>query len=87
MFGVLLGDRDLNRPTVTEDPVQTNERHYLELIARLDEDQLGAVVDLALNSRAPCMRRALLGPPAAAGDQRERRAFVSALDALARTSS
>jgi hypothetical protein len=62
------------------------------LIARLDVDQLGAVVDLALDLKQPWMKSALLGLPAAGDDQAERVALLLGLDrqrgqASARTDS
>jgi hypothetical protein len=83
-FGVVLPDRDLStRREVTEVQIKRNERRYAALVALLTADQLSAVTDLALDLRSPWMRRALLGLPAAAGDQEARQALLSGLDRLA----
>jgi hypothetical protein len=42
------------------------------VIAKLDEDQLIQVIDLALDMKSPWMRRALLQLPPAGDDQRDR---------------
>jgi hypothetical protein len=82
-FGVVLPDRDLNSGReATEVQIARNERRYAALVGLLTADQLSAVIDLALDLRSPWMRRALLGLPAAAGDQEARRALLSGLDAL-----
>jgi hypothetical protein len=83
-FGVVLPDRDLStRREVTEVQIKRNEKRYAALVALLTADQLSAVIDLALDLRLPWQRRALLGLPAAAGDQEERAALLSGLDRLA----
>jgi hypothetical protein len=84
IFGAILPDRDLNnRREATEEQIKRSERRYNALVGILTEDQLSAVVDLALDLRLPWQRRALLGLPAADGDREARQALLSGLDALA----
>jgi hypothetical protein len=84
IFGAILPDRDPNsRREATEEQIKRSERRYNELAGLLTENQLSAVVDLVLDLRLPWQRRALLGLPAAAGDQEERAALLSGLDRLA----
>jgi hypothetical protein len=83
-FGVVLPDRDPSSGReATEVQIARNEKRYAALVAILTADQLSAVIDLALDLRSPWMRRALLGLPAAAGDQEAQQALLSGLDALA----
>lgn len=83
-FGAVLANTDpATRREATEVQIARNERRYSALTGLLTEDQLGAVVDLALDLRSPWMGRALLGRPPIAGDQEARQALLSGLDCLA----
>ena len=83
VFGVVLGDRDPNRPSVSEERAKQNERRYLRMVAMLSTDQLCAVVDLALDLRPGWARRAVLGLPLVGDDEQERRHLLDGLDVIA----
>jgi hypothetical protein len=53
------------------------------MLERLSPEQALAVVDLALDLRSPWIRRAILELPLADGDEGERQALLSGLDAIA----
>jgi hypothetical protein len=83
VFGVVLGDRDPNRPVVSEERAQQNERRYLRMTAKLTVEQQLAVVDLVLDLRPSWARRAVLGLPLVGEDELERRHLFDGLDVLA----
>jgi hypothetical protein len=83
VFGVALGDRDPNRPEISDKQRVHNERRYNRMCRKLSTDHLLEVINVALDMKSPWMRRAVLGLPLVGEDELERRHLLDGLAVLA----
>ena len=83
VFGVPLQNSSGGREP-TEDQIRHNEQSYERIMRLLSPEQQLAVIDVALDLRPAWIRRAILKMPPAAGDDVDRDALITGLEALAR---
>jgi hypothetical protein len=84
LYGVVLGDRDPNRPEATEERLENAKQRYDAMVRRLTVGQKLALSDVALDVWPRWLRRQIASVPLGSADLAERRDLIDGLDALGR---